>query len=146
MNKDTVILLTEDDLGHAKLIKRNLEASGIDNLIIHFSDGQKVLDFLFRNGSGPHRKDRTPYVLLTDLNMPFVSGIEVMKSLNKDDELKKIPVVVISTTENYAELEKYHDLGCVRFISKPVECEQFVDEIRMLAGFLIDSEVPRIDN
>ncbi len=144
MDKDTVILLTEDDFGHAKLIKKNLERFGFGNQIIHFSDGQKVLDFLFRNGRGPHRKDHTPYVLLTDLNMPFVSGIEVMKSLNKDDELKKIPVVVISTTENYAEVEKYHDLGCVRFISKPVEYEQFVDEIGMLAEFFIDFEVPHI--
>ncbi len=144
MDKDTVILLTEDDSGHTAIIKKTLEASGIDNPIIHFSNGQEVLDFLFRNGSGFHRKDNTPYVLLLDLKMPVVSGLEVMENLNKDDELKKIPVVVISTTGNYAELEEYHDLGCVRFISKPVEYEQFVNEIGMLAEFLINSEIPRI--
>ncbi len=94
---------------------------------------------------GPHRKDHTPYVLLIDLKMPVVSGIEVMESLNKDDELKKIPVVVISTTDNHEEIEKSHNLGCVHFMSKPVEYEQFVKEMEKLARFLVDFEIPRIE-
>ncbi len=106
MEKDTKILLTEDDPGHTKLINIYLEQSGITNPIILFSDGQKVLDFLLRNGSGPHRQSDTPYILLLDLKLPVMSGCEVMESLNKDADLKKIPIIAISTSDDQEEIER----------------------------------------
>ncbi len=144
MKNDTVILLVEDDFGHANLIRMYLEQLGIANQTIHFYDGQEVLDFLFRNGSKPQRKNDTAYLLLLDLKLPVVSGIEVMESLKKDDEMKKIPVVIISTTDDKAEIEKCHNLGCVRFVGKPVDHKKFAETMGKLAQYLINLEAPRI--
>ncbi len=144
MENDTEILLVEDDFGHANLIRMYLEQLGIGNQTIHFYDGQEVLDFLFRNRSKPHRKNNTPYLLLLDLKLPVVSGIEVMESLKKDDEMRKIPVVVISTTDDTTELEKCHNLGCVRFVGKPVDHKKFAETMGKLSQYLINLEVPRI--
>ena len=144
MNKNVVIIIAEDDEGHASLIIRNLKRFGITNKIIWFKDGQEVLDFLFRNGSKPQRKNNTPYLLLLDLKLPIVSGIEVMESLKKDDEMRKIPVVIISTTDDKAEIEKCHNLGCVRFVGKPVDHKKFAETMGKLAQYLINLEAPRI--
>ena len=144
MEKDTVILLVEDDFGHANLIKVYLKQLGIGNQIIHFNDGQEVLDFLFRNGSKPQRKNNTPYLLLLDLKLPVVSGIEVMESLKKDDEMRKIPVVIISTTDDKAEIEKCSNLECVRFVGKPVDYKKFAETMEKLTQYLVNLEVPNI--
>ncbi len=138
MEKDIKILLTEDDTGHAKLINIYLEQSGITNPIILFSDGLKVLDYLFRYGSGPHRQSDTPYILLLDLKLPVVSGCEVMESLNKDTELKKIPVIAISTSDNQEDIKKCKNLRCLRFIKKSANAEDFEKEMKKLARLLID--------
>ena len=144
MKNNTVILLVEDDFGHANLIMMYLEQLGIPNQTIHFYDGQEVLDFLFRNGSILQRENNTSYLLLLDLKLPVVSGIEVMESLKQDDEMRKIPVVVISTTDDKAEIEKCHNLGCVCFIAKPVSHKKFAENMEKLAQHLINMNVPRI--
>ena len=144
MEKDSVILLVEDDFGHANLIKRYLGQLGIGNQIIHFSDGQNVLDYLFRNGSGPHRQSNTPYLLLLDLKLPVVGGCEVMESLNKDTKVGKIPVLVISTSDDLEEIEKCKNFRCLRFIKKPVDPDEFAKEMESLALLFGDLDVPRI--
>ena len=144
MDKDTKILLTEDDSGHSNLIKIYLEQFGITNPIILFSDGQKVLDYLFRHGSGPHRQSNTPYILLLDLKLPVVSGCEVMESLSKDAELKKIPTIAVSTSDDKEEIKKCKNLRCLQFINKPVDPEEFAGTMEKLAQYLINLEVPRI--
>jgi len=145
MNNEVTILIAEDDDGHAELIRKNLSRSGIANAIIHFKDGQKVTDFLFRKGSGPHREPGKAYVLLLDIRMPKMDGIEVLEHLKADSELCKIPVIMITTTDDPREVAHCHSLGCNSYITKPVEYDSFVNAIRQLGMFLIVVQVPTIN-
>lgn len=142
MKKEVVILIAEDDDGHASLIRRNLRRAGVSNDLVHFRDGQEVLDFLFRAGEGPHRKAHTPYLLLLDIRMPRVSGAEVLEQIKKDSELNKLPVIMVSTTDDPREIEKCHRLGCNSYVTKPIDYVKFVEAIRQLGLFLLVVEVP----
>ncbi len=145
MNQEVTILIAEDDEGHAHLIRKNLSRSGIANNIIHFKDGQEAVDFLFCLGDGPHRKVGDAYVLLLDIRMPKLDGTEVLELLKKDAELRKIPVVMITTTDDPREVERCHVLGCSNYITKPLEYEAFVNAIKQLGLFLAVVQVPRIN-
>jgi CheY-like chemotaxis protein len=138
-------LIAEDDEGHATLIRKNLARAGIVNKMVHFRDGQEVLDYMLRRGNGPVRKPGTPYLLLLDIRMPKVDGVEVLAQLKADKELKKIPVIMVTTTDDPKEVEKCHLLGCNSYIAKPVDYAKFVDAIRQLGLFLLVVEVPLID-
>ena len=145
MNQEVIILIAEDDEGHALLIRKNLSRAGITNRIIHFKDGQEVVDFLFCRGDGPHRRSGEAYVLLLDIRMPKLGGIEVLEQIKADPELRKIPVVMITTTDDPREVDRCHQLGCSNYITKPVEYEGFVNAIRQLGLFLAVVQVPRIN-
>ena len=145
MKKDVVILVAEDDEGHAELIRRNLARSGIVNEILHFKDGQEILDFLLGEGNGPHREFETAYVLLLDIRMPKVDGTEVLRQVRAHPELRKLPVVMVTTTDDPREVENCHALGCSSYITKPVSSGTFMEAIRQLGLFLAVVEVPVID-
>ena len=145
MNTEVVILIAEDDAGHASLIKKNLKRAGISNEIIHFKDGQETLDFLLRRGEGPHRVSDTGYLLLLDIRMPKVDGVEVLQQIKQDKELRKIPVIMITTTDDPREVEQCHSLGCSNYIAKPIDYDKFVESIRQLGLFLAVVEVPKIN-
>lgn len=142
MHKEVIILIAEDDEGHAGLIRKNLSRAGIANEIKHFKDGQEIIDFLFRNGSGDHRESGLPYILLLDIRMPKLDGIEVLKQIKSHPELKKMPVVMITTTDDPREVERCHELGCNNYLTKPIEYEAFVNAIRQLGLFLSVVQVP----
>jgi len=141
MNKEVVILIAEDDPGHASLIKKNLKRAGISNNILHFTDGQQVLDFVFQNKSEIDFKSRS-YLLLLDIRMPKVDGVEVLRQIKEDNELKKIPVIMITTTDDPKEVNACHKLGCSTYIVKPIDYEQFIRAIRQLGLFLSVVEIP----
>ncbi len=145
MNGTVVILVAEDDDGHAVLIEKNLRRAGIDNEIIRFADGQQLIDFLFFQGPGPHRKRGNPYVLLLDIRMPTVDGIEVLRRLKADEELRKLPVIMLTTTDDPRDVDRCHQLGCGVYIAKPVESDRFVEAIRQLGLLLRVVQVPRIN-
>lgn len=134
--KDIQVIIAEDDDGHALLIQKNLKRAGIVNDIIRFNDGREVLDFFFKKGEGPHMQDGVSYLLLLDIRMPNIDGTEVLKYLKQDEQLKKIPVIIITTTDDPKEIELCHKLGCNTYISKPVNYERFVDMIHQLGFFL----------
>jgi CheY-like chemotaxis protein len=145
MHQEVTILIAEDDEGHVGLIRKNLARSGIKNQILHFADGQLVLDFLFQqNPNGPNREFSHAYVLLLDIRMPKVSGVEVLEQIKSHPDLKKIPTIMITTTDDPREIEKCHDLGCNSYITKPVEYENFVHAIRNLGLFLAVVQVPEL--
>jgi len=146
LKKEMVLLIAEDDEGHATLIKKNLARSGILNQIIHFKDGDETLDFLLRRGKGPHRETGKRYLLLLDIRMPRVDGIEVLRQVKEHDELRKIPVIMITTTDDPREVDRCHALGCSHYITKPVDYDMFVKAIRQLGLFLLVIEVPTIYN
>ena len=92
MTNDVVILIADDDPGHIRLIEKNLSRAGLHNSIQKFEDGQQVLDFFFGKGKGPRRKRDVSYLLLLDIRMPKVDGIEVLRQLKEDKALRRIPV------------------------------------------------------
>ncbi|MDY6964448.1 MAG: response regulator [Halobacteriota archaeon] len=141
---EIIILIAEDDMGHASLIKKNLKRSGITNQIIHFKDGEEVLNFLFKRGDLPHRVDGVSYLLLLDIRMPKIDGTEVLRQIKSDDELKKIPVTMLTTTDDPREIERCHELGCSNYITKPIDYDRFVETIRQLGLFLSVVKVPVI--
>lgn len=111
MDKVT-ILIAEDDTGHARLIEKNLGRASLRNSIRLFEDGQEVLDFLFRRGPGPYRESGTAYLLMLDIRMPKVDGVEVLRQVKQDAALRKLPVVMLTTTDDPRAIERCHELGC----------------------------------
>lgn len=145
MNQEVVILVADDDDGHAGLIRKNLSRAGITNDIMRFRDGQETVDFLFCRGEGPHRKRGVPYILLLDIRMPKLDGTDVLRAVKSHAELKKIPIIMITTTDDPREVEMCHALGCSNYVTKPVEYDAFVNAIRQLGLFLTIVEVPKVD-
>jgi CheY-like chemotaxis protein len=145
MNHEVVILVADDDDGHAGLICKNLARAGIANEIIRFRDGQETVDFLFRRGEGPHRKPGVPYILLLDIRMPKLDGTDVLKAVKSHEELKKIPIIMITTTDDPREVALCHSLGCSSYVTKPVAYDAFVNAIRQMGLFLTIVEVPKVN-
>jgi CheY-like chemotaxis protein len=145
MKNTPVILIVEDDEGHAILVRENLEASGLNNPIEHFRDGQAVLDFLFKRGTGRKRESGRTYLVLLDIRMPKVDGVEVLRQIKADKELCKLPVIMLTTTDDSREVERCHQLGCSVYIQKPVDYEKFAEAIRRLGLFVLLLLVPPVN-
>ncbi len=143
MRTDVTILIAEDDEGHFSLIKKNLVRAGIFNEIVRFTDGQEVLDFLFKDPSAGGEDGRS-YLLLLDIRMPKVDGIKVLEKIKQDEKLKRIPVIMVTTTGDSQEVDRCHGLGCSMYIVKPVEYDSFVDVIQKVGQFLSIVSVPEI--
>jgi CheY-like chemotaxis protein len=144
MNRDVVLLIADDDAGHARLIEKNLRRAGLSNPIQRFEDGQQILDFLFQRGDGQKRTADTPYLLLLDIRMPKVDGVEVLRQLKADPELRKLPVSMLTTTDDPREVERCHALGCNNYIVKPVDYEKFSEAMNKLGLFISLVQVPEI--
>ena len=145
MRHEVVILIADDDPGHARLIDKNLARAGLTNPIEHFENGQEILDFLFRRGHGRQRSVDTPYLLLLDIRMPKVDGVEVLRQIKEDPELRKIPVSMLTTTDDPREVQRCHALGCSNYIVKPVDYEKFAEAIKQLGLFISLVQVPEIN-
>ncbi len=143
MNNETILLIAEDDEGHARLIERNLLRAGIINRIEHFRDGEEILDFLFRRGERVLEKSKA-YVLLLDIRMPKYDGVQVLEQIKSDAVLRRIPVIMITTTDDPKEVDRCHDLGCSSYITKPIEYDAFIQCIRQLGFFLAVVKVPTV--
>ncbi len=145
MLSDVIILMAEDNVGHAGLIRRNLQRAGVSNQILTFKDGQAILDFLFNQADDPKKKHDHAYLLLLDIRMPKVDGIEVLRQIKSHTELKAIPVLMLTTTDNPKEIRQCHQLGCSNYITKPIEYEKFIEAIHNLGLFLRIISIPQID-
>jgi CheY-like chemotaxis protein len=143
-SREVGILVAEDDPGHARLIEKNLTRAGLHNNIRRFDNGQSVLDFLFSRGPGPYIERGMPYLLLLDIRMPQVDGIEVLRQLKADAALKKIPVIMLTTTDDPREVERCHAIGCSGYIVKPVDYEKFAEAIKSLGFYISLVEVPTV--
>jgi len=137
-----MILLVEDDSGHALLIEKNLRRAGISNKIITVDNGQMAVDFLFKEGAYRGSGHPSPLLVLLDLNLPVLDGYQVLKIIKNDERTKAIPVVILTTTDNPHEVARCYELGCNVYITKPVEYEKFSDAIRKLGLFLSIVRVP----
>ena len=140
MNKPVTIVMVEDDDGHARLIERNIRRGGVTNEIIHFSDGATT--YYYFNELKAQPADVTPILVLLDSNLPDVSGIEILEYLKNNGHLKVTPVIVLTTTDGQAEVQRCYDLGCNVYITKPVDYQQFATAIRQLGLFFSVIKVP----
>lgn len=134
------IIMVEDDEGHARLIEKNIRRAGISNELTHFADGTSALDYLFNHADGPMHNG--PALVLLDLNLPDMSGLDILAKLKGHDTLKRTPVVVLTTTDDKVEIERCYDMGANAYITKPVNYESFADAIRQLGLFLSVIQVP----
>ena len=139
-NQPVNIVMIEDDEGHARLIERNIRRAGISNNIKHFLDGHSALEYIFKGEDGPILNG--PALVLLDLNLPDMSGTDILAKLKSAEKLKRTPVVVLTTTDDKVEIQRCYDLGCNVYITKPVNYEAFADAIRQLGLFLSVIQVP----
>ena len=138
------IVMIEDDEGHARLIERNIRRSGINNDIVPFSSGRPALDY-FLGGDGKSGLERGKgYLVLLDLNLPDMSGVDILKRLKETKTTERIPVVVLTTTDDKGEIQRCYDLGCNVYVTKPVNYENFADAIRQLGLFFTVVKVPEV--
>lgn len=135
------IIMIEDDPGHARLIEKNIRRAGVNNKIIHFESGTAALRHLFQ----PQVRENGPVLVLLDLNLPDMSGTDILEKLKSDELLKRAPVVVLTTTDDQREIQRCYALGCNVYITKPVEYETFAQAIRQLGLFLSIIQVPEPD-
>lgn len=142
MSADSVtIILAEDDDGHATLIERNLRRAGLANTFVRMKDGQEALDYFNGPDSCVNSRDRT-CVLLLDINMPRVDGIEVLRQLKSKPETAALPIIMLTTTDDPREVERCYSLGCNVYVTKPVEYDTFIEAVKRLGFFLQVVKLP----
>ncbi len=136
MRDSKPILLVEDDNVDVMTVKRALRDVEVKNQLIHTGNGEEALEYL-RNES-----NRKPYVILLDLNMPKMNGIEFLKTVKSDEELKKIPIVVLTTSKDEHDIAESFKLGVAGYMVKSVDYESSVETIRTIVLYWILSELP----
>ena len=138
------IILIEDNPADVELTLRALKRNRISNRIIVLKDGEEALDFFFARGSYKNRPDQQPKLILLDLKLPKVDGLEVLRVLKSDPKLKMIPVVVLTSSRQETDMVKSYQIGVNSYIVKPVEFEQFVKAIKELGLYwLLLNELPK---
>ena len=136
MNGEAVnILLVEDDPAHAEIVRRNLQKSNVANRIVHVADGEAALDYLYRRGNYADCDAPTPHLVLLDLRLPKVDGLEVLRTVKSDSMLKSIPVVILTTSAAESDLAKAYSHHANSYLVKPVGLHDFMDLMRTLGYY-----------
>jgi two-component system response regulator len=129
-NTEVEILLVEDNPDDAELTIRALKKHNLANKLHHVKDGSEALDFIFAQGEYSQRKiENIPKVILLDLKMPKVSGLDVLRFLRVDERTKKIPVVILTSSKEDPDIKHCYSLGINSYVVKPVEFEAFIKAV-----------------
>ncbi|MBW8035311.1 MAG: response regulator [Planctomycetes bacterium] len=128
MRNDIKLLLAEDDRGHYVLTKHCLKKACVENELLWFTDGEKTMNFLFARSKEPAIDHNNLYILLLDIRMPKVDGITILEKIKQDDQLKDIPVIIVTTSNSPANIGKCSRLGCIDYVVKPLG-ENLIDAI-----------------
>lgn len=142
---DRIILLVEDNPDDVELTKRALKKGNIANEMVVVRDGAEALDYLFGTGEYAERDmSKIPAVVLLDLKLPKVDGLEVLKRVRADDRTKLLPVVILTSSKEEKDLINGYSLGCNSYIRKPVDFSQFAEAVKQLGLYwlLLNEPVP----
>lgn len=136
MNREIrTILLAEDSPADAEMAIDALREAHLANPIVHVEDGVEALDFLYCRGAFSNRTELAPAVVLLDIKMPRLDGLEVLKQMRNDENFKHVPVVILSSSREESDLIRSWDLGVNAYVVKPVDVDQFFVAIRTLGQF-----------
>ena len=130
-----VILLVEDDPAHAEIVRRNLKGFRVGNHLEHVSDGQEALDYLYRQGRWSDGASARPHIILLDLRLPRIDGLEVLRIIKEDPKLNSIPVVVLTTSAAETDMTRAYNHHVNSYLVKPLDLAQFVDLIASLGYY-----------
>lgn len=129
------ILLVDDSENDTELTKRALSRAKVVNDIVVVRDGAEAIDFLFRSGNFKDRQEADPILILLDIKMPKVNGIEVLALLKKDQNLQRIPTVMLTSSRQGPDVEECYRYGANAYVTKPVDFEQFAEAVRVIGKF-----------
>ncbi|WP_096663548.1 response regulator [Polaromonas sp. AET17H-212] len=135
MNLLKRILLVEDSPGDAELALHALAEHNLDQEVLHLHDGAQALDYLFRRGEFSDRAEGNPAVVLLDLKMPKVDGLEVLRQIKGEPGLSTIPVVVLTSSREKRDLEAAYRLGVNAYVVKPMNFENFMGAVKQVGAF-----------
>lgn len=146
MSAIRTILLAEDSTADAEMAIDALREANLANPIVHVEDGVEVMDYLLRRGAHADRAEGLPAVLLLDIKMPRMDGMEVLRSIRADDALKAMPVVILSSSREESDLVRSWDLGANAYVVKPVDIDQFFTAVKTLGTFwALLNQAPGVD-
>ena len=140
--KPVRIVMIEDDEGHARLIEKNIRRAGVGNEIIPFVNGTDALNYLLGDDRSGVASSGRQQLILLDLNLPDMTGIDILQKLKGNKHTKRSPIVVLTTTDDSREIQRCYDLGANVYITKPVNYEGFANAIRQLGLFVAVMQVP----
>ncbi|HVC15873.1 MAG TPA: response regulator [Rhodanobacter sp.] len=129
------ILLVEDSLADAEMAMDALSEAHLANPVVHVQDGVDCLDYLYSREAWAERGAGDPAVVLLDIKMPRMNGLEVLTRMRADERLRRIPVVILSSSREESDLARSWDLGANAYVIKPVDVDQFFDAVRTLGQF-----------
>ena len=136
------ILLAEDNVNDVELTLAALDHHNLANEVIVARDGEEALDYLYRRGAFKMREEGNPAVMLVDLKMPKVDGMEVLRQVKADPDLKSVPVVVLTSSREDRDLVESYDLGVNAYVVKPVDFHEFIDAVKEVGLFWSIINVP----
>ena len=148
MKQEIEVLLVEDNLGDAEMTIRALKKNNLANRLLHVDDGAKALDFLFAEGAYVGRDiENIPNVILLDLKMPKINGLQVLKQIKNDPRTRSIPVVMLTSSREDPDIKECYRLGVNGYVVKPVEFEEFQKAISSLGLFwMIVNQPPPVNS
>lgn len=129
------ILLAEDSLADAEMAIDALREANLANAIVHVEDGVEAMAYLLRQGAFADREPGNPAVLLLDIKMPRMDGLEVLQRIRDNEDLKQIPVVILSSSREESDLARSWNLGVNAYVVKPVDINQFFEAVKTLGRF-----------
>jgi CheY-like chemotaxis protein len=136
------IVMIEDDEGHALLIEKNIRRAGVNNEIVPFTSGTAALQYLLGDDNTGYVSAGRHLLILLDLNLPDMTGIDILEKLKANQHTKRSPIVVLTTTDDSREIQRCYALGANVYITKPVNYEAFANAIRQLGLFFSVMQVP----
>ena len=140
--RHVTIVMIEDDEGHARLIEKNIRRAGVNNEILPFTNGTEALKYLLGEDETGTVSAGRQLLILLDLNLPDMTGVDILTKVKANKHTKRSPVIILTTTDDEREIKRCYDLGANVYITKPVNYESFAHAIRQLGLFFSVIQVP----